>query len=145
MRKLLKLEGSVRAEHPGISAFSLEVPLKTLLKLGKANNNIQSISLDAPVGGMDLLGTTTATTENHVRATLGLTPASNTGVGVGIAIVDSGIYPSPDFANRITAFYDFTRGGIATAPHDNYGHGTHVAGLAAGSGAMSSGKYKGVA
>ena len=52
---------------------------------------------------------------------------------VGIAIIDSGIQPGIDFGSRITAFYDFTHGDIrATPPTDEYGHGTHVAGLAAG-------------
>jgi subtilisin family serine protease len=53
-----------------------------------------------------------------------------TGYGIGVAVIDSGIEPGVDFDSRITAFYDFTRGGIkAVAPHDDYGHGTHVAGL----------------
>ncbi len=53
-------------------------------------------------------------------------------VTMGIAIIDSGIEPGPDFGDRITAFYDFTQGDIrAVAPSDGYGHGTHVAGLAA--------------
>ena len=40
--------------------------------------------------------------------------------------------PGLDFGTRITAFYDFTHGDIrAAAPSDGYGHGTHVAGLAA--------------
>ena len=53
-------------------------------------------------------------------------------VSMGIAIIDSGIEPGPDFGDRITAFYDFTHGDIrAAAPSDEYGHGTHVAGLAA--------------
>jgi subtilisin family serine protease len=51
---------------------------------------------------------------------------------IGIAIIDSGIAPGPDFGDRITAFYDFTQGDVrAVAPSDGYGHGTHVAGLAA--------------
>jgi serine protease AprX len=51
---------------------------------------------------------------------------------IGIAIIDSGIEPGPDFGDRITAFYDFTQGNMqAVPPSDAYGHGTHVAGLAA--------------
>ena len=51
---------------------------------------------------------------------------------IGIAVIDSGIAPGIDFGTRITAFYDFTYGDIRVAtPSDAYGHGTHVAGLAA--------------
>ena len=59
-----------------------------------------------------------------------------TGSSIGVAIIDSGIAPNADFAGRITAFYDFTNGqdGVAAAPYDDYGHGTHVAGLIGGSG-----------
>jgi len=54
------------------------------------------------------------------------------GAAIGIAVVDSGIEPGIDFGDRITHFYDFTDGDIrATSPSDGYGHGTHVAGLAA--------------
>ena len=59
-------------------------------------------------------------------------PAPAGGAHIGIAVVDSGIEPGVDFADRISYFYDFTQGDIrATAPNDGYGHGTHVAGLAA--------------
>jgi serine protease AprX len=52
---------------------------------------------------------------------------------VGVAVIDSGIEPGLNFGSRITAFYDFTQGDIRpTAPSDEYGHGTHVAGLIAG-------------
>ncbi len=52
---------------------------------------------------------------------------------VGIAIIDSGIQAGLDFGSRITAFYDFTQGDVrVTSPSDEYGHGSHVAGLAAG-------------
>ena len=59
----------------------------------------------------------------------GATPSKSV-TTIGVAIIDSGLYATADFEDRITAFYDFTGGGVRkTAPSDAYGHGTHVAGL----------------
>ena len=87
---------------------------------------------------------------NTLRDTLGLPRIATadrtvTGSGVALALIDSGITPSDDFAGRISAFYDFTRGGISTAPFDDYGHGTHVAGLIGSSGRLSNFEFQGVA
>ena len=49
---------------------------------------------------------------NTLLATLGLEPDEHGGAGVTVALIDSGLYPSPAFGNRIKAFYDFTNGGV---------------------------------
>lgn len=64
------------------------------------------------------------------------------GQGIKIGIVDTGIDPDhPDFAGRIVAGKGFTGGSYV----DDNGHGSHVAGIAAGSGSASGGRYVGIA
>ena len=66
-----------------------------------------------------------------------------TGKGIGVAILDTGISPHPDFGNRICAFSDFIS--HKQTPYDDNGHGTHVTGILCGDGTASGGKYRGVA
>lgn len=60
-----------------------------------------------------------------------------------VAILDTGITVHPDFKNRVLSFHDFVNG--RTTIYDDNGHGTHLAGIIGGSGALSNGKYMGIA
>lgn len=67
--------------------------------------------------------------------------SGNTGEGVTIAIIDTGIDGShPAFGDRIVAFADFVYGDNSSA-YDDHGHGTHCAGTAAGGTVAIDGYY----
>lgn len=69
-----------------------------------------------------------------------------TGNGIGVGIIDSGVYPHCDLlnpSNRIKKFVDLVNN--LNYPYDDNGHGTFMSGLICGSGYGSKGMYKGVA
>lgn len=69
--------------------------------------------------------------------------AGYTGKGVKIAVLDTGVDGTHvDLKGKIVAAKNFTK---SPDLKDRIGHGTHVASTAAGSGAKSGGKFKGVA
>jgi serine protease AprX len=77
-----------------------------------------------------------------------------TGSGVTVAVLDTGVAPNlPDLAGRLVQVTDDLSGQVTPCKNlsgeldcnDRYGHGTFIAGLVAGSGASSGGKWKGVA
>jgi serine protease AprX len=158
LRKALSGHGdSIKSEHPLIDALAVEIHGADVDEIAK-QPWVLAVSADAPVhakagkksSATSLVVQPSQTTSNTLRETLGLpavatsdTPTGATGVGV--AIIDSGIAPNDDFMGRIVGFYDFTRGGIPTAPFDDYGHGTHVAGLIGSSGKLSNYQYQGIA
>jgi len=65
------------------------------------------------------------------------------GQGICVAVLDTGIAPHPDMEGRIAVFKDCVY--RKRMPYDDNGHGTHVAGILAGSGKMSGGRFSGMA
>ncbi|KDN16920.1 S8 family serine peptidase [Amycolatopsis rifamycinica] len=70
--------------------------------------------------------------------------AGYTGRGVTVGLLDTGVRADhPDLAGKVVEAKDFT--GTRPDASDDLGHGTHVAGIIAGTGAASGGRYRGVA
>jgi len=67
------------------------------------------------------------------------------GDGVTVAVVDTGVAQVGDLSGRVIGGVDFSGNSTSNPYNDEFGHGTFVAGLIAGSGASSGGQYKGVA
>jgi serine protease AprX len=79
-----------------------------------------------------------------IREALRLGAPAGEGAGVTIAVVDTGVADSADFGTRLT-HHDVSGTWSEGEAHDPYGHGTFVAGAAAGDGAASQGRYAGAA
>jgi subtilisin family serine protease len=131
-----------------INGQVLDLPNSILRQL-EARPEIFRIHYDRPTAAHNFR-TSITTGARAVQQGLGFT-----GAGIGVAVIDSGItgwhndltsstptlYPYGD--QRVAAFVDFVNG--ATAPYDDEGHGTHVAGIIAGNGYDSLGRHAGIA
>ncbi|MNO30522.1 Serine protease AprX [compost metagenome] len=129
----------VKHQIPILNAVSSQISLKCLQRIC-CSNEVHKIYLDE-VKKMSLDIATPSIGAAAVERSRGLT-----GKGVNIAVLDTGVFPHPDLTrpvNRIVAFKDFVN--HRKRPYDDNGHGTHIAGDAAGNGWSSKGKYKGPA
>ena len=136
-RAIKAVAGRPGRHLPRIGQVAL-VPDSALLQLASLPG-VSAVSLDRRVHGtLERTGATIGAT--WVRDKLGFD-----GTGVGVAIIDSGVANWHDDlgAERVTHFADFVS--YVTEPHDDYGHGTHVAGIIAGNGYDSGGARRGVA
>jgi serine protease AprX len=134
-----KLGGRLGRRLASINAQAIELPNAVLGKLAE-RSEILSIHYDRPTGG-EL---------NRATVTVGARAAQfefgYTGGGVGVAVIDSGITAYHDGltynrtsaavrvknGQRVVAFADFVNG--RTSQYDDNGHGSHVAGIIAGTG-----------
>jgi len=121
-----------------INAYVLDLPDSELGRLADLPETLH-VHPDADVHGLDFRTAVTSGSffVNHDN---GLT-----GAGVTVAVLDSGIAATHDDlpATSVVGFIDFVNG--RKTRYDDYGHGTHVAGIIAGKGTDSGGQMAGTA
>ena len=154
--------GVVTRDLSMINAFVAEVPASALPALA-ARSDVRWISLDAPVvstaADAHRIAIPHQANGNQNQPLLNTyIPVINAdkawqrglqGQGVTVAVVDSGITEYDDFKAiggnlRIKQWVQYSNS-QAYHPDDYYGHGSHIAGVIGGNGALSGGAYIGVA
>jgi serine protease AprX len=145
-----KLGGNLWRRLPLINGQVVELSNGQLKKLA-GSSAVESIHVDRPMRA-HLNRATISIGARSVQEDLGFD-----GAGVGVAVIDSGVTPWHDDltyrgtnlnvrvmgGQRVAKFVDFVNG--RTAPYDDNGHGTHVAGIVAGNGYDTYGARAGVA
>ncbi len=136
-----KNELKVLASSPGTKQFvhinAISATLTpTVIQTVATDSNVVYISPNRPTQGS--LDITTTTVNANAAWSLGYD-----GTGVGVAVIDSGIYAQHDdlqtangAGSRVVYSQSFVTGLDAS---DQYGHGTHVAGIVGSNGADSTG------
>ncbi|WP_297549030.1 S8 family serine peptidase [Thermococcus sp.] len=150
---ILKFLGAkIKYNYHAIPAVAITIPVKYLLILGGLSDagiisglsvqGIQFIQDDYKVQvQVDLEGLDESTAQISAPEVWNV---GYDGSGVVVAVIDTGIDGShPDLQGKVIGWKDFVNN--KTTPYDDNGHGTHVAGIIASTGAASDGKYKGVA
>lgn len=135
---IMNLATKVKKRLSIIRGIVCNLDTETIYRLAN-DPDIEYISFDVKVYA--LLDISVPTMEAHFPHEQGYK-----GEGITVAVIDTGVAPHYDLTrpvNRIIGFKDFINN--KTSPYDDNGHGTHVAGIIAGNGYSSRGKYAGIA
>ncbi|MBA2133763.1 S8 family peptidase [Capillibacterium thermochitinicola] len=139
LRELIQKEGGrIVYELPLINSLAVELPSEALLRV-IPEARVKMVWPDAKAAPCLDVAVPAIGADQVYRTGL-------TGKGVVVAVIDTGIAPHVDLMKpepRIVGWYDLVNG--KSEPYDDEGHGTHVAGIIAGNGYESEGKYTGVA
>jgi serine protease AprX len=122
---------------PAVLAL-LCLPAHADLSASGSQRTVRAVTVDGIAGPAERVAA--AVGADWVQQSLGLD-----GAGITIAVIDSGITDAHDdlSTSHVLRFVDFVN--FQAQPYDDYGHGTHVAGILAGDGHDSSGTRRGIA
>lgn len=133
--------GSVTAMLPVADAVAARVPEHAIASVAR----VASVVADRPMrleSSSFAQGSAPVTAYPYEVGATSTWASGNTGAGVSVALVDTGVADVEDLGERVIARADLS--GEDTGL-DGYGHGTFLAGLIAGNGSASGGRYVGVA
>jgi serine protease AprX len=143
-----KFNKKFKRKYRNIPAVATEMTMAEVHELAK-HPDVAQIDYDEQVRVMDdgsdyWYGTAKARADFGVDGDGDGNISSFTKADNTIAVIDTGIDASHvDLQNKVIGWYDATSA-AKTTPYDDNGHGTHVAGIAAGKG-VGNAAYKGVA
>ena len=140
-QKIISHGGTVHRVLGLIKSGAYSVPASALSDLTN-DPEVAYISPDRPVFSTNN-GSPTAVLDYHtdtVNAPYAWAQGLN-GTGIGVAVIDSGIIDIPDLhgQNNLVVFSQNFVGGTSGSANDQFGHGSHVAGIIAGTGNKSTG------
>jgi serine protease AprX len=154
-RAVRQLGGQVTRALPIVAGFAATVPATAVGALARLPG-VRAVTPDSRVriqqsgsSGSDIRSVYPKAVRADATWQRGIT-----GRGVTVAVVDTGVAANlPDLSGRLVPVVNDANGQTTTCKNlsgelncdDSYGHGTFIAGVIAGNGASSGGRWKGVA